>query len=77
MCLLDQSGVTRGGLDPYNHYNTCFICKHRQLVDGKIRKSTIVLFVIGSDAYSNTDKFMEMVSLRKRIDRFTQGISKI
>ena len=21
MCLIDQSGVTEGGLDPYNHYN--------------------------------------------------------
>ena len=21
--------VTEGGLDPYNHYNTCFVCKHR------------------------------------------------
>ena len=44
MCLIDQSGVTGGGLDPYNHYNTCFVCKHPQHVDGKIWKSTIVLF---------------------------------
>ena len=43
MCLLDQSGVTGGGLDPYNHYNTCFVCKHPQHVNGKIWKSTIVL----------------------------------
>ena len=43
MCLLDQSGVTGGGLDPNNHYNACFVCKHRPHVDGKIWKSTIVL----------------------------------
>ena len=46
MCLLDQSGVTGGGLDPYNHYNTCFVCKHRQHVDGKIWKSTTVLLYV-------------------------------
>ena len=45
MCLLYQSGVTGGGLDPYDHYNTCFFCKHQQHVDGKIWKSTIVLFM--------------------------------
>ena len=50
MCLLDQSGVTGGGLDPYNHYNTCFVCKHRQHVDGNIWKSAIVLLIKVNDA---------------------------
>ena len=46
MCLIDQSGVTGGGLDPYNHYNTCFVSKHQQHVDKKIWKSMIVLLEI-------------------------------
>ena len=37
--------MTGEGPDPYNHYNTCFVCKHRQHVDGKIWKSTIVLLI--------------------------------
>ena len=35
--------MTGGGLDPNDHYNTCFVCKHRQYGDGKMWKSTIVL----------------------------------
>ena len=65
MSLLDQSDVTGGGLDPYNRYNTHFVCKHKEHVDGKIWKSTIVLlfYLLFITADFVNDKIEERVTV--------------